>query len=54
VDIVLREESENIEEAGEDGRESGRLKEREKLELEGGVKLFNEGEELDRRPRSLF
>lgn len=49
VDIVLREDSEKIEEVGEDGREVGRLKEREKLELDGGVELFNEGEDLGER-----
>lgn len=42
---MLLEDSENTEEVGEEGCESGRLKEREKLELEGGVELFNEGEE---------
>jgi hypothetical protein len=43
---VLREDSENTDDAGEEGRESGKLKEREKLVLKGGVELFSEGDEL--------
>lgn len=46
-DIVLRVDSENTDDAGEEGRESGRLKEREKLVLAGGVELFSEGDEQD-------
>ncbi|KAE8443556.1 hypothetical protein EG329_001718 [Mollisiaceae sp. DMI_Dod_QoI] len=39
-----------MEEAGEDGRDSGRLKERVKLEPEGGVKLFKGGVQLGEQP----
>jgi len=35
--IVSWESDEKMEEVGEDGRESGKLKERVKVELEGGV-----------------
>lgn len=44
--MVLREKSENTDDVGEEARESGRLKERQKLVLKGGVELFSEGDEL--------
>lgn len=53
VDIVLSDESENTEDTGEGGLDSGRLKEREKVVLDGGVVIF-EGEVWPDAPGVVF